>query len=121
MKILMIALASVCVSVIAQFTLKAGISSEAVRHALSSTSRTYAAWTILTCPGVLGGFFLYGAGAVLWLAVLAKWDVSKAYPLVGLGFVLSLGIGWLSGESISAMRVVGVTLIATGVWVVSRT
>jgi multidrug transporter EmrE-like cation transporter len=121
MKLLLIALASICTSVLAQFLLKAGMSSDGVRQALAGTSRLGTALAIVGSPLVIGGFVLYALGAVLWLAVLAKWDVSKAYPLVGLGFVLSLGIGWLSGESVSAMRVLGVALIATGVWVVSRT
>jgi len=69
---------------------------------------------------VLGGFVLYGLGAVVWLAVLSKWDVSKAYPLVGFGFALSVGIGAWLGEGVTMQRVVGVTLICLGVFIVGR-
>ena len=69
---------------------------------------------------VLGGFLLYGLGAVVWLAVLSKWDVSKAYPLVGLGFVFTVGIGFLIGEQVTTPRVIGVLLICSGVFLVGR-
>jgi drug/metabolite transporter (DMT)-like permease len=75
---------------------------------------------VLANKYVLGGFLLYGLGAIVWLAVLSKWDVSKAYPLVGLGFVFTVIIGFLSGEQISALRVIGAALICTGVFLVGR-
>ena len=28
---------------------------------------------------------------------LSKWDVSKAYPLVGVGFLFTVAIGWYLG------------------------
>ena len=45
--------------------------------------------SFVTNKFLITGFMLYGLGAIVWLGVLAKWDVSKAYPLVGLGFLLS--------------------------------
>ena len=53
--------------------------------------------------------------------MLSKWDVSKAYPLVGLGFALTLLIGWLAGEQVTLQRIGGVLLICAGVWIVGRT
>lgn len=69
---------------------------------------------------VLLGFCLYGLGALVWLSVLSKWEVSKAYPLVGLGFALTLLVGWRR-EQVSALRVGGVVLISCGVYSLSRT
>lgn len=121
MRILLIALISVLLSVAAQFTLKAGMGSEAVRSALGQPFGLRSAFTILGNGMVLSGFALYGLGAIIWLAVLAHWDVSKAYPLVGLGFVLTLVIGLAAGEHVSTVRAAGVLLIAVGVYLVSRT
>lgn len=120
MNILFVAITSILLSVAAQFCLKAGMSSLAVQSALAAapTLRTWA--TVLINPYVLGGFLLYGLGAVIWLAVLARWDVSKAYPLVGLGFVLTLLVGLTQGEQIGLARTVGVLMIAAGVYLVSR-
>lgn len=104
------ALISVSLSVAAQFTLKAGMRGQAEASLQQQ----------LLQPLVLGGFLLYGLSAVVWLSVLARWEVSKAYPLVGLGFALSVVIGLLAGEQVGALRWLGVALICAGVVCVSR-
>jgi multidrug transporter EmrE-like cation transporter len=120
MKTLSIAILSIALSVAAQFSLKAGMSSNSVRAAIGEFSfvRTFA--EVFTNVYVLAGFVLYGIGAVVWLGVLADWDVSKAYPLVGLGFVFTVAIGFMMGEYITLPRVLGVGLICTGVLLVGR-
>lgn len=120
MRILLAALLSILLSVAAQFTLKAGMSSESVRLALAQPLGLRSAWDILGNGLVFSGFALYALGAVVWLAVLAQWDVSKAYPLVGLGFVFTLLVGLAQGEQIGLARAAGVLLIAFGVFLVSR-
>jgi multidrug transporter EmrE-like cation transporter len=115
---LFLALASICLSVAAQFLFKAGASGLA-----SPGPRGLPALlqSVIVNPWILAGFLLYGVGAIVWLAVLARWDVSKAYPLVGAGFVLTLAVGLAMGESVTPMRVAGVLLICLGVGLVSRT
>ena len=120
MNTLLIAIASIALSVAAQFSLKAGMSSDGVKDALAQPFSLRMVLTVLTDKFVMGGFALYGLGAIVWLAVLSKWDVSKAYPLVGLGFVFTLLIGWAIGENIVLPRLVGVALICIGVVMVGR-
>lgn len=120
MKILLAALVSILLSVGAQFTLKAGMSSDSVRLALAQPLALRSAWDILSNGLVIYGFALYALGAVVWLVVLAQWDVSKAYPLVGLGFVFTLVVGLMQGEQIGVARAAGVLLIVLGVFLVSR-
>lgn len=117
---LVLALVSIAMSVAAQFCLKAGMSHASTQAALSHGMTLQAAWTVFTQPFVLGGFALYGLGAVVWLSVLSAWDVSKAYPLVGLGFAMTALIGFMLGEQLSWPRVAGVVLICAGVAVVAR-
>lgn len=107
---LILAVASVMLSVGAQFALKAGM------HAHGGG----AAWLALLQPMVMFGLLLYGLSALVWLAVLARWDVSKAYPLVGMGFAMSALVGYLLGEQLNAMRWAGVGLICLGVYLVGR-
>jgi len=121
MNILMIAILSVAISVAAQFSLKAGMSGASVKAVLEQPFGLQTVLTVFFDKFVLGGFVLYGMGAVVWLAVLSKWDVSKAYPLVGLGFALTVVVGYLLGEQVTPARVVGVTLICAGVFVMGRT
>jgi drug/metabolite transporter (DMT)-like permease len=66
---------------------------------------------------VLLGFLSFGAGAVLWLAVLAKEEVSYAYPLSSLGYIVVLiGSFFLFHENISPARIIGVLLLILGVF-----
>ena len=117
---LVIAITSIALSVAAQFCLKAGMSGEAVRAVLARPLGFGSLVSVLTDKYVFLGFLLYGVGAVVWLGVLSKWDVSKAYPLVGLGFVLTVAIGFLVGEEVTLTRAMGVALICAGVFVVGR-
>jgi multidrug transporter EmrE-like cation transporter len=105
-----LAVVSVLLSVAAQFALKAGMKGQA----------DAVIWKALLQPLVMVGFLLYGLGAVVWLSVLARWDVSKAYPLVGLGFVLTALVGWCLGEQLSLQRWLGLALIVAGVALVAR-
>jgi drug/metabolite transporter (DMT)-like permease len=120
---LIVAVASVLLSVLAQIALKLGTSQALAAHGVPGEAapllRTLT--TSLTQPAVLLGFALYGAGAVLWLYVLARWDVSKAYPFVGLGFVLTLAIGTaFLGERLSWERALGCLLICGGLVLIVR-
>lgn len=113
MKTIALALAVFCVllSSAAQLVMKRGL---APAGANADVTSTYV--QAFTHPMVWLGLFLYGASAVLWLWVLSRLDVSLAYPLVSLGFVvtMALGILWL-GEPFSWVRVAGCTLIVIGV------
>jgi multidrug transporter EmrE-like cation transporter len=120
MSTLWMALASICISVAAQFSLKAGMGSAAAKAAMASDHRLPGLAALLLQPRIALGFALYGLGALLWLSVLARWDVSKAYPMVGLGFVLALAIGALTGEDLGLSRVMGVGCILVGIVLVAR-
>jgi drug/metabolite transporter (DMT)-like permease len=115
---ILMALVSIALSVAAQFLLRAGVTKVTATEGRAFTS--LAALSDLANTYVIAGFFLYALGAVVWLGVLSKWEVSKAYPLVGLGFVLTLVIGAAIGEAVTWPRVVGATLICAGVLMVGR-
>jgi multidrug transporter EmrE-like cation transporter len=121
MIILLAAIVSIVISVAAQFALKAGMSSTEVKEALLHPFGPRVVFQVLTNQFVIGGFLLYGLGALAWLGVLSRWDVSKAYPMVGLGFALTVVVGILLGENVTLYRVFGVSLIVAGVWVVANT
>jgi len=120
MNILYLAIICIILSVAAQFTLKAGMSSIEVREALSHPLSLKLLFSVLTNHLVIGGLMMYCLGAMAWLGVLSRWDVSKAYPLVGLGFALTVIIGFLLGEQVTLLRTSGVILICTGVFLISR-
>ena len=77
---------------------------------------------ILKVPQVLVGFVCYGLSAVLWIAVVSNVDLSFAYPMVSLAYVIVVVASWLLlGEQIPLLRVVGLALIVVGVIAISRT
>ena len=121
MKVFLIACLSIALSVAAQFSLKAGVTGAAARAAFEEPFRLRTILLLLSRPEILVGFLVYALGAVIWLAVLARWDVSKAYPLVGMGFIGSVVIGLVLGEQVTPTRIVGVLLICAGVALVART
>ena len=56
----------------------------------------------------------------VWMRVLTELDLSKAYPLSAISYILILATGWLVfGESISQLQLIGSGLILAGVWVIS--
>jgi len=120
MQTFVIALCSIMLSVSAQFLLKRGMSGEVAQQQMMQPLSFRSIILVLTDWFVLGGFVLYGVGAVVWLWVLSKWDVSKAYPLVGIGFLLTLLIGMLQGEQITFLRIAGTVAISLGIWMLSQ-
>jgi len=76
---------------------------------------------ILTEPFVLLGLFLYAVSTIFWLIVLSRVDLSYAYPMISIGYVLILVLSWVFlSEHISLVRVLGVLLICGGVFLISR-
>jgi len=110
---LLLALLCVVLSAAAQLAMKAGMSAAAPAGG-AGIGQTYG--QALGSAWVWAGLCLYGLSAVLWLWVLSRLDVGLAYPLVSLGFVLTMVVGvfWL-GEPWSWPRVAGVALIVAGV------
>jgi len=114
------ALLCIVVSVAAQFLLKAGMSDPQIKVIFAEPFGVRSAISVLSNLYIIAGFMLYGLGAIAWLGVLLQWEVSKAYPLVGFGFVLTIFIGWLSGEHVNSLRLLGVALICFGIVLVGR-
>jgi len=76
---------------------------------------------ILRVPQVTLGLACYAVSAVLWIAVVSKFDLSLAYPMVSVAYVAVFLASWfLFGEKISAVRLAGLVLIVAGVVVISR-
>lgn len=115
----------VCVSVfmssLAQIALKAGLNRPEVSDALRSESTAAFARSVISNPMVWAGLGIYAASTAVWMLVLARIEVSLAYPFVGLGFIITMLLGWqVHGESLSPNRVIGTLLIVAGVAVLSR-
>lgn len=116
-------LASVSLSALAQITLKHGVTVGGGLAAAGQDGGVLGALLALLGNGyVMLGLVMYAASAVVWLLVLARLDVSVAYPFVGLGFVLTMLFGYLFfGEPVGLARIAGTMLVVAGVVIISRT
>lgn len=119
--VLLLILMSVLLSAIAQITLKMGMSSPFIQQAIASTSNVAIIQSIVTNIYVISGLTLYFASAAVWLFVLAKVDVSFAYPFVGLGFIVTMLLAYfINGEILTATKVIGTFCIAIGIVIIAR-
>lgn len=116
---LQLAIVSVILGAIGQVLVKLG-----ARHLELSFARQELAatlWTLLRNLPVMGGLLLYGISFLLWVKVLTKLELSYAYPLVSIGYVLVMICSyWLFREQLSLPRLFGTGLIILGVVLVAR-
>jgi len=114
LRLLLLTLASVALSATAQIAFKLGAGR--ATGGLGTASAFATAVAMLTNYYVVAGLLLYGFSALLWLVVLARQDLSVAYPFVGLGFVITSFAGaMLFNEPMTPMRLLGTALVTLGV------
>ncbi len=76
---------------------------------------------IFLTPQILLGFTLVFGGAIFWLAVISRVDLSFAYPMLALGYVVVVfASAFLFHEPLTLMKLAGVGIICAGVIVLSQ-
>ncbi|QXE20576.1 SMR family transporter [Clostridium sp. 001] len=77
--------------------------------------------SILKNLPVMLGIISYGLSFLLWIKVLSKVELSYAYPMVSLGYIITMVFSYfMFKENISFIRILGVAFIMLGVILVSR-
>jgi drug/metabolite transporter (DMT)-like permease len=70
---------------------------------------------------IWAGLFMYFLGALLWMVVLSREDLTFAYPFLGLTYILILLCGhWILGEPAQWWRVAGTIVVAIGVLLIAK-
>ncbi|QEZ43289.1 EamA family transporter [Cupriavidus oxalaticus] len=104
----------------AQLLLKAGVNAIGA-ITLERGTLLVTALRVLTQWPVLAGLTLYVVSVGVWIVGLSRVDVSVAYPMLSLGYVVNaLAAWWLFGEMIGPLRVAGILLILAGVFLIAR-
>jgi len=113
--------AGVLLNSAAQLLLKAGARGVGA-VSLGSVSSTFAAaWAAATQPWIMVGLLCYFISAGLWIVALTRVDVTVAYPMLSLGYVIAAVLAWqIFGEQLTAARILGITIILIGVAVLAR-
>lgn len=115
-----IIITGVLLNAAAQLLLKVGVTplgalSVGLDNWLPTSLRVLSQWP------VLAGLACYVVSVGVWVVALSRVDVSVAYPMLSLGYVVNaFAAWWLLGEAVGAMRSAGVLLILGGVWLVAR-
>ena len=77
-------------------------------------------FNLILNPYVIGGGIVYVIASLVWIYILSKEDLSKVYPLQSLCYVFGAIIGiFLFKEDVSALKILGLTLIVSGAFIIS--
>lgn len=72
-------------------------------------------------PAIFSGFVAAFLASLAWMGAMTKFDLSHAYPFMGLNFVLVLILsGWLFSEPVNLQKIIGIALIISGTIVSAR-
>jgi multidrug transporter EmrE-like cation transporter len=78
-------------------------------------------FALLFNPWFVAGMACYAASIGSWMIVLSKTEVSLAYPLLSIGYIMTAIIGYyFLGENVNVGRIAGIALICCGIVVISR-
>lgn len=112
--------AGVLLNAAAQLLLKAGTNAVG-RFEFVADNIVPVATRLAFEPHIVGGMLCYAVSLVVWIMGLSRVEVSIAYPLLSLGYVLNAAAAWyLFGESLTAMRMAGIGFIVVGVFLIAR-
>ncbi len=106
----------ILVSVGAQMLLKLGVDAAGGVHFRGVAE----AIRVFTHPIIIAGFVCYFAGSYLWLAVLSKFQYSRANLYFSVNHVLTLAIAvFYFGDKFTTANSVGAVMVIAGLYLVS--
>ncbi|WP_075792667.1 4-amino-4-deoxy-L-arabinose transferase [Massilia putida] len=115
-------ISGVLLNACAQLLLKAG--TNALGGAIHLTMATWfqTLVKVFTQLPIVGGLACYGLSLIVWIIGLSRTDVTIAYPMLSLGYVVSAFGAWMFlGEAVSPQRLVAIGVIIVGVVLLART
>jgi multidrug transporter EmrE-like cation transporter len=110
----------VLLNAVAQLALKASVSD---MGPISVTMQTAwpVAFKLMSQPWLWVGLFCYGFSVIVWIMALSRVDVTIAYPMLSIGYVVNAFAAWLLlNEALGPMRLLGIAIIIVGVIVLTR-
>lgn len=120
LKNLLLIIITVCINTTGQFVIKSGVN----RIGKISFSQDFFGTIMkaLTSWIIISGFGIYFVSAVLWIIILSRTELSWAFPMISLSYVITVILSpVLLNESFSVQRLLGTLVIVAGVFLVSRT
>jgi multidrug transporter EmrE-like cation transporter len=113
-------LAGVVLNALGQLLLKAGTNAVG-RFEFVPDNIVPVATRVASEPHILAGVLCYGVSLIVWIMGLSRVEVSVAYPLLSLGYVINAAAAWyLFGEAMTPARIAGIGFIVVGVCFIAR-
>ena len=71
---------------------------------------------------ILTGIICYVISVIVWMLVLSRVEVSFAYPLLSMGYIVTAFAGYLVfNENMNYIRWSGILIICIGVYLITKT
>jgi drug/metabolite transporter (DMT)-like permease len=117
--VLALLLTASALTVVGEVLLKLGVNAVSAQvGAFSLDPRVL--WATFTDWRVVLGFALVFGGALFWLGVISRVNLSFAYPLLALNYVLILVPSrFVLGEAITPSKIIGAVIVVVGVIVIT--
>ncbi|MDA8093077.1 MAG: SMR family transporter [Betaproteobacteria bacterium] len=113
-------LLGVLLNATAQLLLKAGTNAVGA-FAFSRANILPVGLKLATDYHILGGLGCYAISVVVWIMALSRVEVSVAYPMLSIGYIVNALAAWyLFGEPVSLGKLAGIGVIIVGVYMVAR-
>lgn len=112
----------VLLNAVAQLLLKAGTNALGGSIELNAQNWFATGVKVFSQMPILAGLACYGISVIVWIIGLSRTDVTIAYPMLSLGYLVSAVGAWMFlGEVISVQRMVAIGVIVIGVALLART
>jgi drug/metabolite transporter (DMT)-like permease len=106
----------------AQLFLKAGTNALGGAIHLTMDNWFQTGIKVATQLPIIAGLACYVVSLVVWIIGLSRTDVTIAYPMLSLGYVVSAAGAWMFlGEVVSLQRMLAIGVILIGVFLLART
>ncbi|HJW55885.1 MAG TPA: EamA family transporter [Burkholderiaceae bacterium] len=110
----------ICLNALAQLLLKAGTNAVGAIH-LTADNWFATGLKLATQLPIIGGLGCYVVSVLVWIIGLSRVDVTIAYPLLSLGYVINaIGAWYFLGEPVSTQRLLAIGVIIAGVALLTR-
>lgn len=103
-----------------QLLLKAG--TNAIGHfEFSAENIMPIGWKLATEWHIVMALTFYAISVVIWILALSRVQVSIAYPMISLGYVVgAVAAWWFFNEALNPTKMIGIGVIILGVVIISR-
>lgn len=113
-------LTGIFLNAVAQLLLKAGTNTVGAIH-LNGENWLATGLKLATQLPIISGLTCYVVSVVVWIIGLSRVNVTIAYPMLSLGYIVNaVGAWYFLGEAVSPQRMLAIGVIVFGVVLLAR-